>query len=55
MEYNMRNVKDFNSPILTSKDYLELMHMALHMDDKEWFDELAAKKEVIDGILDSTC
>lgn len=31
-------------PRKSSKDYLELMHLALEMNDKEWFEELAKEK-----------
>lgn len=34
----------------SSKDYLELMHLALEMNDKEWFEELAKEKERIKKI-----
>lgn len=31
-------------PRKSSKDYDELMHQALEMDDKKWFQELAEEK-----------
>ncbi|MCM3034094.1 hypothetical protein [Niallia sp. MER 6] len=45
---------DFESmkklPRKSSKDYLELMHLALEMNDKEWFEELAKERERIEKI-----
>jgi hypothetical protein len=31
-------------PRKSSEDYLELMHLALKMNDREWFEELAKEK-----------
>lgn len=40
---------DFESmkglPSKSTKDYLELMHLALELNDKEWFEELAKEKK----------
>jgi len=45
---DLNNMKDLHRK--SSKDYLELMHLALEMNDKEWFEELAKEKERIKKI-----
>lgn len=42
MKYNLEELNDL--PRKSSKDYLELMHQALEINDKEWFEELAKEK-----------
>jgi uncharacterized protein YpiB (UPF0302 family) len=42
MKFDIEKLK--NLPRRSSKDYLELMHLALETNDKEWFEELAKKK-----------
>jgi hypothetical protein len=42
MNFNLEEIKKL--PRRSSKDYLELMHLALEMNDKEWFEELAKEK-----------
>jgi len=39
-----------NLPRKSSKDYLELMHQALELGDKQWFEELAKEKVRIEKI-----
>jgi len=43
---HLNNMKDIHRK--SSKDYLELMHLALEMNDKEWFE--AKEKERIKKI-----
>lgn len=45
MKFEIEKLIDL--PRKSSKDYLELMHQALEMNDKEWFEELAKEKERI--------
>lgn len=42
MKFNIEELK--NSPRKSSKDCLELMHVALEINDKEWFEELGKEK-----------
>lgn len=42
MQFDLEKIIDL--PRKSSKDYDELMHQALEMDDKEWFQELAEEK-----------
>lgn len=44
MEQKFDFEKIIDLPRQSSKDYEELMHQALEMDDKEWFQELAEEK-----------
>jgi hypothetical protein len=41
-------------PRKSSKDYLELMHLALEMNDKEWFEELAKEKTRLEKLEEET-
>lgn len=38
------------APRRSSRDYLELMHVALEMNDKEWFEKLAVEKTNLEAI-----
>lgn len=42
LKFDLEKIIDL--PRKSSKDYAELMHQALEMDDKEWFQELAEEK-----------
>lgn len=42
MENDIEMLKEL--PRKSSQDYLTLMHQALEMNDKEWFEELAKEK-----------
>ncbi|MFJ7738883.1 hypothetical protein ACIQ2D_21515 [Lysinibacillus sp. NPDC097287] len=42
MEIDIEMLKEL--PRKSSQDYLILMHQALEMNDKEWFEELAKEK-----------
>ncbi len=42
MKFDIERLKDL--PRKSSKDYLELMHQALEINDKEWFEELGKEK-----------
>lgn len=50
MNFDMEKLK--NLPRKSSKDYVELMHQAIEMNDKEWFQELAKQKERIEKLED---
>jgi hypothetical protein len=42
VKFDIEKLKDL--PRKSSKDYLELMHQALEMGDKQWFEELGKEK-----------
>ncbi len=48
MKYDIERL--IKLPRKSSKDYLELMHKALELDDKQWFEELAKEKVRIEKI-----
>ncbi|UGB30955.1 MULTISPECIES: hypothetical protein [Bacillales] len=48
MKYDIERL--INLPRKSSKDYLELMHQALELGDKQWFEELAKEKVRIEKI-----
>ncbi|NLP50403.1 hypothetical protein [Bacillus sp. RO1] len=48
MKFDIEKLREL--PRKSSKDYLELMHLALKMNDKEWFEDLAKEKERIEKL-----
>jgi hypothetical protein len=48
LDIDIEKLKDL--PRKSSKDYLELLHIALEMNDKEWFEELATEKERLEQL-----
>lgn len=54
MEQKFDLEKIIDLPRKSSKDYDELMHQALEMDDKEWFQELAEEKNRLEKVEKET-
>lgn len=54
MEQKFNLEKLIDLPRKSSKDYDELMHQALGMDDKEWFQELAEEKNRLEKVEKET-
>lgn len=48
MKFDIEKLREL--PRKSSKDYLELMHLALKMKDKGWFEDLAKEKERIEKL-----
>lgn len=48
MKFDIEKIREL--PRKSSKDYLELMHLALKMKDKGWFEDLAKEKERIEKL-----
>ena len=48
MKSDLEKLKDL--PRKSSNDFLELMYLALEMNDKEWFEELAKEKERLEKL-----
>lgn len=48
MKFDLEKIKDL--PRKSSEDYLEMMHIALEMNDKEWFEELGKEKAKLEEL-----
>jgi hypothetical protein len=48
VKFDIEKIREL--PRKSSKDYLELMHLALKMKDKGWFEDLAKEKERIEKL-----